>query len=255
MSKSKASALAASPIGMDILFMLPELRGLWAMSNHNASSNIFDLTGQGLTLSSIIENPPTFGLDNFMGYAEGNGTDEITGRTDEAALDITGALSMFAYVYFDGTASAQESVMGKWFTTAGIQRSYILYRDASGNIVAGISTDGTATKTATSTSIVGATTWAYLGLSFTPSTSLEVYLGQLGGGADGQLESVTNVTAIPATIHSGTGGLIFFANQTGGVAASNFLDGRIAVAGLATSSWSDNIHNLLWKQLRQLLRV
>lgn len=255
MSKSKASALAASPIGMDILFMLPELRGLWAMSNHNENANIYDLTGQDRTLSNILLSDVAFGFDNFMGYAEGSGTNELTGRADEVGLDITTDLSMFVYAYFDGAASAQESVMGKWWTTSNNRRVYILYRDASGNIVAAVSSDGTAITSVTSISTVGATTWVYLGLSYNPSTSLEVYLGQLGGGGDGQLESVTNTTSIPASLYNSAGPLLFFCNQTGAAAASNFLDGRIAVAGLATSSWSDNIHNLLWKQLRQLLRV
>ena len=228
---------------------LPGLRGLWAMSNHDNADDIYDLSGQGRLLSNLIGNDPTFGEDNFMGYAESNGADELTGRLDEAGLDVS-PVSMFILAYFDNAASAQETAGGKWYETGANERSYILYRTSGGLAVAGISGNGTDTYLATSTVTIGATTWCYLGLTYEASTKVDINLG-----VSGTWERVSNTTSIPASCNSGAGGLLFFANQTAPGGVSNRMDGRIAVVGLAEASWSENIHRNNWEQYRQLLRV
>ena len=160
---------------------------------------------------------------------------------------------MFAYCYFDSAASAEEFIMAKGSTTSN-QRGYQITRTATGELETMVSANRTAETTSTSTTQIGAGAWAYCGMSYTPSTSLSAYVGYLGG-TNGLLEVTTNTTSIPASLADNSGKLMFAANQTGPGTEDAHMDGRIAVAGLASSAWSDEIHNLIWKQLSPLLRV
>jgi len=193
-----------------------------------------------------------FGVDDYMPYAVLDGS-SYWSRADEAGLDITNGLTMGGWFYFDATASAIEFMMGKWTETGNV-RSYGLRRDASGNIEALVSSNGTAETSQTSTNTVAANTWVFAVLRYDPSTTLDVLIGK-DGGAGGALEEDNNTSSIPSSINSAGADLSFGARDTSGTAAA-FLTGRYGGFGfLSNAVLTDDHLNQLYAQTRRLIDV
>ncbi len=229
---------------------LPSARGIWPLGSANAGQDAIDISGKDRSLTDA--GAVTYDIDNFMSYVNLNGSTEYLFRADEGPLDITGKLGMGCWVYFDTTASALEFIIGK--NRPGTNnRSYRLFRDATGHIVAMVSSNGTAATTATSTQVVAATTWAFVSMSYDPSTSLSVFVGTAGGD-DGLLEKTTNTTSIPASINNSNANFAIGAQNTSGTPADH-LDGRAALAYLCAELLPDRIPNLIYAQTRELLVV
>lgn len=229
---------------------LPSARGIWPLGSANARQDATDISGKDRALTDA--GAVTYNIDNFMSYVNLNGSNEYLFRADEGPLDITDVLGMGIWVYFDTTASALEVIMGKARPGTN-NRSYRLTRDATGHIVAMVSSNGTATTTATSTQVVAANTWAFVHMSYDPSTSLSVFVGTAGGD-DGLLEKTTNTTSIPASINNSGANFAIGAQNTGGT-PSDHMDGRAALAYLCAELLPDRIPNLIYAQTRELLVV
>lgn len=228
---------------------LPQLRAYWKFSSINQSGNAFDIGGQVKTLTA--NNTPTFGVDHFAAYAILDGVDQSFSRADEAGLDITGAMCMGGWYYFDDTASAVEVCISKWLT-GGDQRSYTLQRNASGNPVFAVSSDGTLAnvKAVTGTDVLAASKWTYLVGRYTPSSELAVFSAQ-DNGNNGICNKAINTTAIPAAVKSGTAALI-----VGSIADPDFyLDGRVAEVFLSADDQADGLINAIYSKTRKKFKV
>lgn len=229
---------------------LPSARGIWPLGSGTSGQNSNDISGQDRHLTDA--GGVTYDIDNFMSYANLNGSNEYLAIADAAAFDITDVLGMGIWVYFDTTASGVEHILGKW-TVGGNERSYRITRTADGTIRALVSSNGTATTSVTSTQVVAATTWAFVAMSYDPSTSLKVFVGTEGGD-DGQLEMTEETSSIPASINNSTADFSIGAADTSGTPASH-LDGRAALAYLCAALMPDKMPNLIYAQTRELLVV
>lgn len=229
---------------------LPSPRGIWPLGNDTVGQNSNDISGQGRHLTDA--GAVTYDIDNFMSYVNLNGTNEYLFRADESPLDITDVLGMGCWVYFDNAPSAFEVIMGK--SRPGTNnRSYRLSRATDGTITAMVSSNGTATTTITSTQVVSANTWAFVHMSYDPSTALSVFVGTVGGD-DGLLEKTTNTTSIPGSINAGGANFAIGAQNTGGT-PSDLMTGRASLAYLCAALMPDKMPNLIYAQARELLVV
>jgi hypothetical protein len=140
---------------------------------------------------------------------------------DTAALDITGALTLVAWVKSTGSYGPSFRGILSKYETATTQRSYALATNSSGHMVLIVSNNGSGTLSATGTTAVG-TNWRHLAVVYTPSTRLEAFL-------DGASHA-TNTSGIFASLHSGSAplavGMVSFS------AANNCWDGLIAEAAV-----------------------
>ena len=236
-----------------IQFMLPRTRAFWSVSHVSESDHLRDLGG-GLTTVELFDiGTPTWGVDGYMPYTGLNGSSQYFSAADHAGLDITDALTMGGWFYFDNTASAEEAMIGKWREQDN-RRSYLLRRDASGNIEAVVSSNGTAEISQASTDIVPSGTWVFSVLRYDPSNELSVFIGQ-DGGAKGVLKEDLNTTSIPASINVSIADVAVGAVDTTGT-AKDYMAGRFGGFGfLCNAVLSDDLLNQLYAQSRQLIDV
>ena len=206
----------------------------------------------GIEIKAASTSEGNFSVDNYMPYAILDGSINWS-RSDEAGLDITNVLTMGGYHNFDNTASVDEFIMGKW-TETGNERSYGLKRDSNGNIVAMISSNGTAETTQTSTDTVAADTPVFVALRYDPSNELSVFVGQ-EGATTGVLVEDLNTTSIPAALNSGAADFSIGARDTSGTAADFMTGWAGSPQFLCNAILSDNYLNQIYSQTRLLLDV
>jgi len=218
---------------VSLLAMLPAIRGVWSFASVD-SAVVNDNSGQGrgLTISGM-----TTGLQGLAQYGDFDGANDYLHRPTETDLQITGALSMGAWVYFD--ALAEHGILGKWLA-AGNLRGYRLYRTAGGLIEFAVSADGTATTVKQSAAVANST-WVFVGGRYTPSTSVSVVVNRTW---------LDNVAAIPAAIYGTAVDL-----EAGRTDGGSYLNGRIALAFLAAESLSDAEFGVIYEQTRALFGV
>jgi hypothetical protein len=116
---------------------LPGLRAFWPMSSVNETGNVYDLSGQGRTLTN--NNAATFGVYGLQSYATFNGVNQYLSRADEAGLDITGELTMGCWIRFHANAT-QRNIMGKRGALAATLAYYV--RKQTTNEIHCVFTDG-----------------------------------------------------------------------------------------------------------------
>lgn len=238
---------------------IPGLRGLWPLSSIGDGGNAIDMSGQGRTLT--YTGTPTYNRyvpsgESYVSYVDFNGTTDYFTRADETGLDILGTeafvgtskgLSMGTWFWADDTGVGR-NLMGKW--GAAGQRSYFLQRGATNACIFGVSNNGTASTTVTSTNTTTSGKWYFVSCSYTPSTSMVIYLTDysLQGYP---ITATSNVTSIPAAIFNSTAGftLAVLASLAG------YHDGRLAYSWLSTMALPANWHNLLYEQSRGLFNV
>lgn len=230
---------------------LPSARGIWPLGSGTSGDNSNDISGQGRHLTDA--GGLIYDIDNFMPFVNLDGATGYLFFADTAGISITGAMGMGCWGYFDDAVGNTEIIIGKWNQVGGGQRSYQIFRNSSGNIVTRVSVDGTAAVLATSTAVVAANTWACVGMSYDPSTSLSVFVGQEGGD-DGLLEKTTNTTSIPASIFNSTADFAIGARNTSAT-PTGFMDGRVGLAFLCATLMPDKMFNLIYAQTRELLVV
>lgn len=229
---------AADPIGE--VLRVPGLVGAWTAVLDRSTPLLTDISGNGMHLS--FAGDAHIAVDAglpLLPYFALDGTGDYLSRADEAKLDILGTeariasalrgLTFAAWVRFTNAASANEVVGGKWDTT-GNQRSWLLFRDSSGNLVGNVSSAGAATNAAaTGASTLAAGTWYHIGIVFSPSTYVRVYLNGVMDGEDN--------TSVPSSLFNSSAS--FALGMSG--AGSNLNNGRIALPWLAASAKDDMV--------------
>ncbi len=172
--------------------------------------------------------------DGFPGLAADNRAPHLDGSTsfasipDAADLDITGALTMEAWVNLDTLPTLNGGIVGK-YVGSGNQRSYVLFVNkqgvgAIGGLAMAISPDGTFTAATTLIDDVVMPTgeWAYVVGTFEPNQAMRLYIN----GA--LVEELT--TGVPDHIFDSTAPLwvgLQFDSSTG-----NHLPGRVDEVGI-----------------------
>jgi hypothetical protein len=216
----------------------PELRGFWPMSSVNESGNVMDISGQARTLTNNNAAPRAV-HNNLIPYVSFNGTTQYLSRADEAGLDITGALTIGGWVYYNAVAAG--AMITKYNTTSS-QRGYSLGTLASGVPQLTISSDGAAVTVVNSGSVsITAATWCFFTGRFTPSSELALFFGK---------EKYTNTTSIPAAIFNSSAALLL-----GGINGRASLAGRAALCFLCAAALPDAQINYFFHMSRTLFGV
>jgi hypothetical protein len=202
------------------------MRGYWNMASRDQNAAVYDMSGQGRTLTNTAT--VTFNTDLLTPYAVFGGANYLQ-RADEAALDITTNLTVVALCRFTNTASAVENVITK--RAASGQLSYYLRRTATGLAEFVVSSNGTLQTLVTGTYAIPADTWVLMVGRYTPSTALDVWgipFVTNGTGIDIDDYKATNTTSIPAAIFNSTA--VFAIGATG--VPNQYMTGRVMYAGL-----------------------
>jgi hypothetical protein len=147
-------------------------------------------------------------------------------RADEAGLSITGNLTVGGWFYFDAESTGQETgLINKWYET-GNERSYVLYKNSSDELVFSISTDGSAVVSINDGGFNYAESqWFYVVGRFTVSTELALFV-------NGMWYKTT--IGIPASIFDCSE-----AFEIGRYNRSNYLDGKVSQAFICAYSVPD----------------
>jgi hypothetical protein len=140
---------------------------------------------------------------------------------DTASLDITGALTLVAWVKSTGSyGTAARGILTKYETGTN-QRSYALTTNSSGQVFFIVSNNGIGALNATGSTAVG-TNWRHVAGVYTPSTKLEAFLDGASNGS--------NTTSIVASLFSVSAplavGMVSFPS------VNNCWDGLIAEAAV-----------------------
>lgn len=211
------------------------MRGYWNMASRDQNAAVYDMSGQGRTLTNTAT--VTFATDLLTPYAVFGGANYLQ-RADEAALDITTNLTVIALCRFTNAPSATENVITK--RAASGQLSYYLRRTTTGLAEFVVSSNGTLQTLVTGTYVMPANQWILMVGRYTPSTALDVWSIPFvtnGAGIDIDDYKTTNTTSIPATIFNSTA--VFAIGATG--VPNQHMTGRVMYAGLYALSLVDRI--------------
>ncbi|OGM33438.1 hypothetical protein A2803_04980 [Candidatus Woesebacteria bacterium RIFCSPHIGHO2_01_FULL_44_21] len=201
----------------DTAFLNDGLVGYWPMDetalNTCGSNDACDSSGNsnnGAYQASMTTANQVGG--KFGNSVDFNGTSHYIGAGNGASLQITGAITLSAWVNLD-VNNATQIVITKYTTN---EFAYFCYINSSGQIEMQISSNGTTATTATGSTTLSTTIWHHVACTYIPGTSMTVYLN---GVQNGQ-----NTTSIPSSIFNSSGNLEI---ASGNVGSADWLNGRI----------------------------
>ncbi len=180
----RAAVMADSPVAY---WRLGETSGT------TASDEIGSHSGSYINNPTLGVNGPMAGQPAVQLSAASVRRAEVT---DRAALDITGVVTLEAWVKSSGSYANNRGVIGKYLG-AGDQRSFAIYVDGNGRIGFVISRLGTfaSARALTGATILG-TGWRHIVAVYQPSTRMEIFIN---GASDTFTES-----SVPVSIFSGS---------------------------------------------------
>ncbi|MHA2253749.1 MAG: LamG-like jellyroll fold domain-containing protein, partial [Candidatus Kariarchaeaceae archaeon] len=153
-----------------------------------------------------------------------DGVDDYVEIPDSNNLDITGELTLMAWVKRD-TIGTNMEILGKW-DAAGNHRSYELFIRPTNKVVLAISRDGgyAFMEAQTTATFTDTTIFHHIAATYNPSIpAMNIYI-------DGVLQTVTT-TGSQSSIHSGTGKVIIGVRESGAF-SNNYFDGIIDEVGI-----------------------
>lgn len=203
--------------------LFPNLVGVWYM-NEIASNQLWDAGSQGRHLT----RNGTWGFPQLGLIRTGqlDGSTSYANRASEAALQITGNLSIMGWTY-RAVSGIQHPILAKTTSLTGSANfAYWMLHGSGGNLNLSIC-NGTTIKAITSPAPTGA--WYYGAVSFEAGISGTVFVGS----QDGWSEPVTETSSIPASINPATTTDLTIGALHGG---TSFGNGNIAMVALMNST-------------------
>ena len=197
----------------------------WTLNDNGLGGN--NGTSQNMVLASRTNDVPLFSTKSILM----DGVDDYIDCGNGASLQITGALTLSAWVKMSSTSGqSQDCIISKDNTT---QRSYTLWgkTSTSSSPIAYIWSGGTNYSVQATTNIED-DNWHHVMLVYVPSTSLNIYI-------DGVLEG-SNITSIPSSINNASQN--FNIGRFGN--ATFQLDGNIDEVAVWNSDQSANITSI-----------
>ncbi len=194
---------------------LSYVQGFWRMeeTSGNAtdqSSNAYTLTETSGTIDSAVGR-----IGNCRDFEAGDTGYFTIADASCPNLNITGAISMCAWIKLESLASYQ-SIIGKW-VASGNQRSYHLLIDGANKPYIEVTTDGSTLVANTATNALSSGTWYHIGATLNQvSDQLQIYVNGAVGSA--------SPTSFTNNIYNSTSGFTIGADDAGG---SNQFDGLI----------------------------
>jgi hypothetical protein len=204
----------------------------WSMPDAGSASNTG--TSANMTQGNLIPDTVTRGTSLYSEYSfDFDGLGDYFDFGNPAALQITGALTISAWVKFTGNIAP---IVSKYESgSAARPKSFGLDGDRSGgnhSPVFFIYNSGTVYSTPTSIKRVDDGDWHHLLATFKPSTYLRLYI-------DGDLEQ-ENTTSIPASIDNDSADFVIGAIESLGSAVS-FFNGSIDEVAVWNTDQSANV--------------
>lgn len=230
------------------------LRGLWFTPNVDESGDIFDLTGQGRTLTR--QGAPFVTGAQLIAFQQYSGAAEYHDRASEAGLEITGTntiysagtrgISMGGWFRFDVLPGADVGLISKWTEGAGT-RGYILAVDPANRPYTSVSSNGTAFSTLTaSTAITANDRWYFIAMSWRPSTSHLLWVGD----SLGNFTAYSSLVGVSASIFVNAAiDFELMAHSAG----ANATDGACAIAFLSAMQNPDRQAWMTWNESLKML--
>lgn len=199
-------------------------------------AEIPDVTGSGRTLAGMgVLSTSQAGLSSYISM---DGATNYLTRPTETGIELTGALSVGGWFYFN-SSGADQGMISKWYGITP-QRAYRLYRAAAGILYFDVSPDGTAVTSVTS-SAVADNTWVFCGGYYVPSTTLAVVINRTW---------FRNAVAIPAAVFNSSEPL-----DIGRTTRAFYMPGRVAAAFVCRGALSETDFNNFYEQTRALFNV
>lgn len=221
--------------------LLDGLAGFWPLTSRDENGDVYDLSGQGRTLTAA--NSPAYTHDGLRTYVTMvSGSSQVLFRSDEPGLDITGGLTLGCWLYINTLQTS--GIIGKWNTT-GDQRSYQLELTATA-LRFRVSSAGTAGTITTVTSGVTPATgqWYFVCGRFRPGSEMVIWVN-----------GTKTISSGPASAFSSTADFTIGSHSGG-----NYLSGRVALpflcrAALYDVNGTDAMVNTLYALSRPLFNV
>jgi hypothetical protein len=158
-------------------------------------------------------------------------------RADEAGLSITGNLTVGGWFYFDAESTGQETgLISKWYET-GNERAYVLYKNASNELVFSVSDDGSVVFSITDGGFnYVESQWFYVIGRFTVSAELALFVN-----------GMWYKTTAPASIFDCSEDF-----EIGRYNRTNYLDGRVSQAFICAYSVPDTFICAMYSHAKAL---
>lgn len=188
----------------------------WKLGDVNDSVGSNNLTNNNTTTftSGLIGNAATFVKASSQSLSITNAA--------QSGLNITGALTLNAWVKINGNPATQDAVFDKGNRLSFADEQYRLQVDTTG-VLRGYIGDGASEWVPISTGTVTNNIWRMVTLVFIPSTSVKLYID---GSEDGSITA-----SVPATLNTTTHSFYLGANDNVGDSAM-FMGGQIDEAGI-----------------------
>jgi hypothetical protein len=138
-----------------------------------------------------------------------NGTNSYVGAGNDSSLQITGNMTLSAWVNLTDNSAVHDIVARNG--TSG-NYNYRLYTSAAGKLVMEVSSNGTAVASVTGGTTLSAGSWYHVEGVYIPGTSLTVYVN---GIPDSQ-----NTTSIPASINNASSVPLNIGGENGGTSGN-----------------------------------
>lgn len=220
------------------ILLSSHLRGHWPMSSVDENGDVYDLSGQGRTLTN--NNAATFNVKSICPYARfQSASTQYLSRTDEAGLDLQSSMTCGAWVYFDNAASGTEYIMAK--RAGAAHRSFQLARLSTGVLRFGFCNDGTNFVNSDSTDVLAATTWYFTWGRFVSGASRDAGINR---------DYWDNATAVAAIFDSDADFTIGASSTPDG-----YMDGRVALPFLCATALTDAQIMNIFEQTRAMFGV
>jgi hypothetical protein len=208
---------------------LPQLRAYWPFTSVDENGNVYDVSGQGRTLTN--NNTATFGTSDLRVYGTTNGTDEDFSRADEAGLEFAGAMTALGWWYFSRASGTEESLMSKagplgasgWYFNRGTTDALTWRINNVSN--------------STANNLVSQNNWHHCAMRFTPSTEVAIFINGV---------KTAFTSSIPASITGNA--LAFSVNSALATGTARYLQGNVCQIALCGAAVSDV---LIWSHFQQ----
>jgi hypothetical protein len=171
--------------------------GYWPMDENTGTSTVNDKSGNGHTGTMAGSMTADDWVPGKFGSALAfDGSNDVIGAGNGSSLQITGPVTLEAWVKFDSFA-ATNAILSKHGSATN--RAYQLSITSGANIRMETSADGVDANMVlgTGTTALSTGTWYHVAGVYIPSTSITLYIN---GIQDGQ-----NTTSIPAALFNGSG--------------------------------------------------
>jgi uncharacterized protein (TIGR02145 family) len=179
------------------------LVGYWKLDDASGT-NATDSSGNGNT--GTLTNGPTWTTGMVDGAANFDGTNDYVSVGNQSVYDITGAITISAWVKMDsfksGGSSLSDPIVGKWAYSVGNQRGYDLRFFNGNTLPMFVVTDGVDYDSIQSTISVSTGVWKHIVGVWYPggSNNLQIYVN---GKVTQKTNSYASLGVSPNALHIG----------------------------------------------------